>query len=161
MDEFEDRFAGRSFGFPRRDGARGHRLRIPGKFPDAALDFPIEIPRAVDTRHDFIATVAIYCAPSGPGELELSNLIVRDYDLIYTVAGGQPRRKYTHKAVVTMTNGRIYPFVGDQEVWAVLETDQPQKPSSAGFGAPLTWTFVPALDFTQPRSGALRLWGWN
>lgn len=152
---------------PWPDGTRGvvddaPLLAIPAKFPDAALDFTIDITASIDTSVDFIASASLVCAPSGAGEMQISNLSVAGDGVTYTASGGQPGRWYTLKLVVTMSDGRVFAFVGAQPVSPVLVTDQPPPtPPSVGFGTAIIWTYQPGLNFTLVRNSALRLWGWN
>lgn len=137
-------------------------LAIPAKFPDAMLDFTFDITDAIDTTVDFLASASLVCAPSGAGEMQISNLTVAGDGLTYTAAGGQPGRWYTLKLAVTMTDGRLFTFVGLQPVTPVLPTDQPiPVPPSAGFGTPITWAFAPSLNFSMVRNGVLRNLGWG
>ncbi|HEY8685970.1 MAG TPA: hypothetical protein VIO57_10230 [Chloroflexota bacterium] len=152
---------------PWPDGTRGvvdnaPMLPILAKFPDATLDFTIDITAAIDTTVDFIASASLVCAPSGTGEMQISNLQVAGDSVTYTAAGGQPGRWYTLKLLVTMSDARVYTFLGTQPITPVLPTDQPSPtPPSAGFGSAITWAYLPSLVFTQVRNTALRLWGWN
>jgi hypothetical protein len=134
---------------------------LPAKFPDAMLDYTIEIPAAIDPTVDFIASVALAVKPSGAGEMQISSLTVADDSLTYTASGGQPGRYHTLKFIVTMTDGRVFPFIGLQVITPVSPWDQAPRPPSWGFGAVLTWVFAPSLVFTQPRNTGLRLWGWH
>lgn len=136
-------------------------ISIAPKFPDAVLDFTLDIPFAIDPTEDFIASVTLEMRPSGTGEMTISNLTVANDSLTYTASGGQPGRAQRLKFIVTMTDGRIFPFIGEQKITPVDPTDQAQPIAGDVFGPPLTWVFAPGLNFTQPRNAALRLLGWN
>ena len=123
---------------------------IPAKFPDAVLDFAVDIPDAIDPAIDFPASASLRCAPSGAGEMQISGLTVINNQLTYTASGGQPGRRYRLKFVVPMTDRRTFTWVGEQPITPVLSTDQAQPIPSPDFGTAIYWTFVPCMmDFTN------------
>jgi hypothetical protein len=150
----------RSSGATRGVGIDAEILLLAPKFPDGSLDYTIAIDCVIDPRVDLIASLTLACAPSGTGEMQISDLIVRGDTLAFTATGGQPGRRHTLKYVVTMTDGRVFPFVRRQNVTPVLPTDQAQAIPSQDFGAALTWTFRPSLNFTEPRNAIALMLGW-
>jgi hypothetical protein len=111
---------------------------IKPKWPDTAFDFFVPVPCDIDPTADFIATVTLACAPSGTGEMQISNLVAVPGGLSYTATGGQPGRLYRLKFSITMVNGRVFSFLGEQWVTALLPGDQPFAPTSPGFGTAIT-----------------------
>lgn len=126
----------------------------PAKLPGAVLDYSLDIGAAIDPETDFIASVSLAVAPSGSGEMQPSNLTVSGLVITATMSGGQPTRVYSVRIIVTMTDGQAFEFLVEQGVRALLSTDVPQIAPVPGFGAPIVWTYLPSMDFTNLRNSA-------
>jgi hypothetical protein len=110
---------------------------FPPKFPGAILDWGLDISQAIDPGADFILSATVQVAPSGNGELSIDAFGVFGYVLSVTLSSGQPRRDYTLKFTVTMTDGRVFVFVATLCVIPVLPSDIPPLAPSNGFGPPV------------------------
>lgn len=111
----------------------------------------------IDPDVDSVTALSISAAPSGAGELELISVTLVGDTIVFTAGGGQPRRDYTIKALATMSNGRVYEFVGEMTIVPVLESDQPAGAPSTGFGPEVTWGGAGVFDFSNPDNSALLL----
>lgn len=133
--------------------ARAPIIPIEAKFVDAVLDFTIDLSCAIDPTVDFPASASLACAPSGAGEMAISALSVVDDAVTYTAAGGQPGRLYRLKLIVSMTDGRVFVFEGEQPVLGYLPSDRPQTNFTIGFGDAITWTAPPRGNFLYLAGG--------
>lgn len=88
---------------------------------------------------DVIAQVEASIAPSGAGELTIAAVNAIGQTLYLTLLGGQPRQIYTVSFVVATAAGAVYEPILKIGVRAVLRTDQPQTPPSAGSGLVALW----------------------
>lgn len=127
---------------------------LESRFVGSSLDWTLTIPCAIDPAVDFIQSASLTVAPSGTGELVIANLTISGDEMTWTASGGQPGRLYTFKALVTMTNDRVFEFGMAQLTTRLLVTDAAQPIPSAGFGAPIVWTYLPSMDFTNLRNSA-------
>lgn len=132
----------------------------PSKLAVASLDYTLDTTNSVIVGSDVIASVSVQIAPSGVGELSVSNIFVNGYMLTVTTAGGQPNRVYTMLIVAFMTNGRNYAFLVNQGISQLLDTDVPQISPTPGFGTAIMWNATPitapGLAVTLPSNAVLR-----
>ena len=129
-------------------------VMLPARYPDAALDYAVDISNAIDPLTDFPVSASVWVAPSGAGEMTIARFTVSGGELVIVPAGGQPGRTYTLKFEVTMIDGRVFPFIAGQRVTALLAADVPQTAPSPEFGSAVSWTFSPSLDFSNPLNTA-------
>lgn len=108
------------------------------KWPDTAFDFTVLVPSGFDPTVDFIASVTLACAPSGAGEMQVSNFTAVRGGLSYTATGGQPGRVYRLKFSIALIGGGVFSFLAVQSVSSPLRGDQAQAAPSPGFGTPIT-----------------------
>jgi hypothetical protein len=107
------------------------------KYPDSSWIYALSYPDEIADPATVIAA-EVSAAPSGTGELELSNLTGTATGLQLTIAGGQPKRRYTLRFVVTTPSGTLE-FIARMDVDPLLDSDRPQTPPSTGFGSVTTW----------------------
>ena len=132
-------------------------LILPSKYPDAGLDYAIDITLAIDPAVDFVSSISVQVAPSGLGEMRISGLSLVGDVVTVIATGGQPGRHYRLKYIVAMTDGRVFAFVALQPVTPVLPWDQAQPIPSRGFGTAIVWTWTPTLNFSISRNSMLLL----
>ena len=108
------------------------------------LDYTVDISNDVDTTYDTITGVTGQVAPSGSGELTLTQITVVGFLITVFLSGGQPSRTYTIPLVVTMSNNRVYEFERKVTITPDLPTDQPQLVPSAGYGSIVNAILSPA-----------------
>jgi hypothetical protein len=84
--------------------------------------------------------LTLAAAPSGTGELVISDLGYGAGIVTFTAAAGQPTRCYTLLLSATRSDSMISEYPLKLRVDPVLSTDQAQTVPSAGFGATLTLT---------------------
>jgi len=87
-----------------------------------------------------LSSLSLAAAPSGTGELTISALAFVAGIVTFTLAGGQPTRRYTLLLTATRSDGLVSDYLFKLQVDPVLSTDQAQAATSAGFGAGLTLT---------------------
>lgn len=134
----------------------------PAKPQDASLDYALDITATIDPEEDHIIQVAASVAPSGAGELVLSNLAMVGDVLTLTTSGGAQGRVYVVKFLVTMANGRVYTFFVYQGVPPGLPGFPTPLAPTPGYSTPIVINRpVPRLDFSQAINSSLRTWGWN
>jgi hypothetical protein len=133
----------------------------PPKRQGASLDYSLDISAAVDPAQDFIFFAQASVAPSGLGELALSDLQMSELTLTLTTTGGQPGRIYTIKLDVTMGDGRVYEFLVYQGTPPGLRGFPTPPPPTPGFSTPIQVNRpAPSLNFSKSTNSGLRLWGW-
>lgn len=108
----------------------------PPKQVSATLDYSLNISSVLAQGVDFISTVSVACAPSGSGELAISNALVTNAVLTLTTSGGVPSRVYTIQWVVTCSDGRIFAFIVYQSVPPIPGYIVPVAPDP-DFGTPV------------------------
>jgi hypothetical protein len=124
----------------------------------ATLDYSLDISCAINPEYDIISTVTAACAPSGAGEMQISNLQFAGDVLTLTTSGGQPGRIYTVMFIVTMFDGRVFEFLVYQGVPPGLPGYLVPVPPSPGFGQAITTVSYASFDFTNPlNSGYISL----
>ena len=106
----------------------------PAKLQAATLDYSLNISTILAQGVDFISAVTAACAPSGSGELTISNPVITNAVLTLTTAGGVPSRVYTVQWIVTCQDGRIYSFIVYQGIPPIPGYVVPVAPSPF-FGA--------------------------
>jgi hypothetical protein len=126
-------------GYPAPTGWQTPALSFADKYPGEALDYSLDLSDVVDPTTDIFASVAVVVAPSGAGELSITNVTAAGSEVTITVAGGQPCRRYWYKITATMTDGRIFERPVWQDVKPDLPTDRPQAIPSADYGPAATW----------------------
>jgi hypothetical protein len=114
-------------------------LTFRSKFPDESLVYSLPIGVLIEPTEDVLHTVLIACAPSGPGELELLDLIADDDAIWLTLSGGQPGRIYTLKYSAVLASGNVRQVIANITVARAQVTDQPPAPPSTAFGTPVRW----------------------
>jgi hypothetical protein len=122
----------------------------PNKLPGATLDYSLDISAAINPEIDIISTVTAACAPSGSGEMVLSNLYAATDVLTLTCSGGVPTRVYSILFTVTMYDGRIFDFLVYQGIPPALRGYPIPVPPSPGFGPPITWNNTTAFFGISP-----------
>jgi hypothetical protein len=99
---------------------------------------------------DSVVSATLRVSPSGDGELVISDLVVSGNTLTWTSSGGQPGRQYTFEALVNLEDGDVIEIGIVQITARILITDTAQEAPSIAFGTPITWNFVPSLNFSIP-----------
>jgi hypothetical protein len=130
----------------------------PAKQQGATLDYSLDISSAVNPDIDFVLSVSAAIAPSGAGEMALSDIIVFENVITLTCSGGVQSRVYTIMLTVTMTDGRIFDFLVYQAVPPGLRGYAVPVAPSPGFSDPQVWNYAPMLDFTNPLNSAYAPW---
>lgn len=123
----------------------------PKELPEGSLDYSLDITDSIDPAVDFVQSATVAVAPSGTGELIASGFVIstpmidglQHTILTVTLTGGQPRRKYITKFLVTMVDGRVFPFLVYLIIPSVLEGRLLTVPPSADFSSPISSTFTP------------------
>ena len=128
------------------------------KFADASLPFTLDVSNQIDAANDYATVLSVSAAPSGAGELVISGSTMTDNVISFIASGGQPRRVYTIRMMVTMTNARIYEFAVQMTIAPLLQSDQPQPASDPGFGPvdTVTPTYAGSLMFHLPDNSSLK-----
>jgi hypothetical protein len=83
--------------------------------------------------------LSLAAAPSGTGELTISALSFAAGIVTFTLAAGQPTRRYTLLLTATRSEGLVSGYLLKIQVDYVLITDQPQVAPSVGFGTAVVW----------------------
>lgn len=109
-----------------------------------ALDYTIDITDDVDPDADVIIGAVGQVAPSGTGELVLSQITVVGFLVTVFLSGGQPGRTYTIPLTISMANNRVFEFIRTVSITPDLITDQPQPVPSAGYGPVVNAILSPA-----------------
>ena len=78
-------------------------------------------------------------APSGAGEMRISDLLVADDVITLTCSGGVPTRIYTVMIVVRMCDGRAFDFLVYQGIPPGLRGYRIPVPPCPGFGPSISW----------------------
>lgn len=112
----------------------------PAKYKGETRDFSLDISHAIDPNADRFETVTAACAPSGDGELVLSNLFAVGFVITLTTSVGQPTRIYDILLTITMTNNRIYEFLVNQAIPQAGPSFQVPMSPNPGFGPAIIWT---------------------
>ena len=84
---------------------------LPQKQPLETLDWSLDIAQAISVPTDQIASVAVAAAPSGAGEIALTEIVALGDILTVTLAGGVAGRIYTLQFIVSMTDQRVFQFL--------------------------------------------------
>lgn len=100
----------------------------------ATLDYTIDITDTIDT-DDLIVGATACVAPSGTGEMTISEITVVGNLVTVYLNGGQPARTYTIQVNVSMANSRVFEFLARCRVTPDFVTDQPQVAPSNGYGS--------------------------
>jgi len=109
------------------------------KYPGQSVDYTLDLTDVVDPVVDLLASVSVMCAPSGSGEMQISDLQVAADALTVTFSGGQPGRIYTILYAASAFNGRVFDCVARMTVDKVRVTDVAQTVPTEDFGTPLIW----------------------
>ena len=112
----------------------------PAKYKGESRDFSLDISRSIDSKSDVFKMVTVACAPSGDGELVLSNLFAVGAIITLTTSVGQPTRIYDILLTITMTNNRIYEFLVNQAIPQSEPSFQVPMSPNPGFGPEIVWT---------------------
>jgi hypothetical protein len=132
----------------------------PQKTATASLDYTLDLALIINPSEDFFQYISVAVAPSGIGELDVTNLIVDGTLLTVTLSNGQPTRVYTLDFTTTMSDGRVFDFLVYIGVQRGLPGYVIAFPPDPGYGSPVTWHWPPALDFSNPlNSGCAGLIG--
>jgi hypothetical protein len=86
-----------------------------------------------------LSSLSLAAAPSGIGELAISGLGYGSEIVSFTLASGQPTRRYTLLLTATRSDGLVSEYLFKVRIDPVLVTDQPQAAPSAGFGTAAVW----------------------
>jgi hypothetical protein len=130
----------------------GAQLWFPAKFSEVFLDYTLDIAPSIDISADFLNSVSVQIAPSGAGEMTANNLVPLTDKITITLSGGVPSRVYTIRYVVSMSDNRTYTFIAYIMIPVELPGFMVAPPPDPGFGDPLTWSYTPSLNFTEPRN---------
>lgn len=107
-----------------------------------------------------VTLITVAAAPSGSGELALSDLTVDRNVATVKVSGGVAGRVYSLKAIATGTDSHITESIWFLPMAVTLMTDPPTLAPSAGYGVAVEWPYETSLDFSKPlNSGYLVLLG--
>ena len=106
------------------------------KFPTAIKGYRHEID-PLDAQ--VLSSLSLAAAPSGTGELTISALSFAAGIVTFTLAAGQPTRRYTLLLTATRSEGLVSGYLLKIQVDYVLITDQPQVAPSVGFGTAVVW----------------------
>lgn len=88
-----------------------------------------------------VSSVSISAAPSGAGELTISNLSMTGSVVTAFISGGVAGRQYVVKIDVSYGGASVYSKLIGLTVAPILANwDTMPDPPSAGFGTPLVWT---------------------
>lgn len=123
----------------------------PSELPEGALDYSLDITDSIDPAVDFVLSANVSVAPSGLGEIVPSNFVIstpmingiQHTILTVTLTGGRPLRRYITKFLVTMLDGRVFPFLVYMRVLPELAGQVLTIPPAAGFGTPIVASFNP------------------
>ena len=110
---------------------------LPSKLPTAIKGYRHEID-PLDAQ--VLSSLSLAAAPSGTGELTISALSFAAGIVSFTLAAGQPTRRYTLLLTATRSDGQVSDYAFKVRVDPVLITDQAQAAPSTGFGTANTWT---------------------
>ena len=86
-----------------------------------------------------LTALTLAAAPSGTGELVISELGYGAGIVTFTAAGGQPARCYTLLLSGSRSDGMVSEYLLKLRVDPVLITDLAQITTSMGFGSALVW----------------------
>lgn len=117
--------------------ADGRPVVLMAKYPDETFTYSISLIGIMDGGS--IDGLAVASAPSGAGELTLSELNADGPNAIVVVGGGQPGRIYTLKLGISLDTGDARELLATLTVGRVLITDQPGVPDTVDFGETLVW----------------------
>ena len=109
---------------------------LPSKLPTAIKGYRHEID-PLDAQ--VLSSLSLAAAPSGTGELPISALSFAAGIVTFTLAAGQPTRRYTLLLTATRSEGLVSGYLLKIQVDYVLITDQPQVAPSVGFGTAVVW----------------------
>lgn len=109
---------------------------LPSKFATDVRGYRHEI-NPLDAQ--VLSSLSLAAAPSGTGELTISNLSFAAGVVTFTLAAGQPTRCYTLLLTATRSDSFVSDYVFKVQVDPVLITDQAQVALSAAFGTGATW----------------------
>jgi hypothetical protein len=109
---------------------------LPSKLPTAIKGYRHEID-PLDAQ--VLSSLSLAAAPSGTGELTISALSFAAGIVTFTLAAGQPTRRYTLLLTATRSEGLVSGYLLKIQVDYVLITDQPQVAPSVGFGTAVVW----------------------
>ena len=115
------------------------------KEPDAYLDYTASVQAALTDPNtgapDPLVSLTLAVAPSGAGEMVVSQLSVDHTGLLVTfwLAGGVAGRNYILNLVATTAAGRVYQWLLSVAIDATLASYPPPAPPSPGFGAAVLW----------------------
>ena len=111
-------------------------LQWPAAETSASLDYQLDLTAALPG--DLISSVSVSCAPSGSGEVVLSNVSATDTVAKVTLTGGVSGRVYSVRFDVVTQVGRTLSLVVDLHVTGEFPSAPPPSPF---FGAAQTWTY--------------------
>jgi hypothetical protein len=121
---------------------------FPAKYPIESRRFSLDVSEMLNlTTNGRIVAVNAAAAPSGTGELALSNLsaTASGYTLRLTLDDGQPTRVYSIAFTVGMSDGEIFEFVAFQGIPPGLPGYPTPYPPVPDFGDPVTWSAATGL----------------
>jgi len=121
----------------------------PRKPSGATLNYALDISCAINIEYDIISQVSASCAPSGAGEMTISDLQFQGDILTITTSGGQPGRIYSVMFVVTMYDGSIYDFLVYQGIPPGLPGFPVPVAPNPGFGPSIVSAAYASFDFTN------------
>lgn len=121
---------------------------FPAKAPAASLSYALDLTETLRPG-EYIHSIEASIAPSGDGELSATSLSVSGSVIEISLESGQPSRVYTIRYIVSVFGESIYEVIVNQGVTPVLLTDQAPVAPDPFFGTPITYTYVPDLDFTS------------
>jgi predicted Zn-dependent protease len=115
-------------------------LIFPVKEPDEVLDFQIDATTKIADSADTINAVSVAIAPSGIGEMTVSEIKVNGSFITIWLNGGIPARIYQVNVQVSTTGNRTYEWPTVVQISSDLVTYPIAPPDSAGFGPALIWS---------------------
>jgi hypothetical protein len=121
---------------------------FPAKLPGATRTYGFNV-AALISPEDIFQTITAQTAPSGSGELALTDLTVEGDVLYLTTSSGVGTRVYTIKFVATCFDGQIYEWLIYQAVPPDLVGYTIPVAPSPGFGPAQTWIWNASFDFSN------------
>lgn len=122
---------------------------IPMKLPGATRTYALDV-AAFIRPEDIFQQITVQAAPSGAGELALSDLSAIGDTMYFTTSAGVSTRIYTLKFIVTCFTDQVYEFLVYQGVPRELPGYSVPVAPSPGFGAAVVWDQIVDFDFTDP-----------
>jgi hypothetical protein len=141
----------------------GPSRRWPTKEPDAIRDYCLDIEKDLTNPCtgvvDPLITLTLAIKPSGRGELSASQLSLDASGSHITVrlSGGVAGRPYQINIEGTTESGQQHQWPIAVDIDPRLAKWPPVPVPSPDFGPPITWSFMPGFDLTNPLNGGYTL----